>query len=144
MECVAAEIEITGTCGCGEQHQIHQVIQLKVPEMKMFYDQVSKEHVVAVGQNITFITPNYFDDKLTMDIAPQPLVNHDSDPDSGTFSGAWWLVQPVDGGLTLQGEDQGGGPLDVLSKDIVIAGVDYNMQWIDLLGGKGGISIEAV
>ena len=142
-ECVAAEIRICGVCGDGS-HVIDQVIQIKVPAMKMFWGQVSMVDVVIGDPLIFNYDPNFFNDKMTTEVGPQPYQDLDGDPDAGTFFGAWMLIQPAGSGLTFKCYDITGGAIDIGTTTLMVAGVDYEVQYADLISGKGGIKVEAV
>jgi hypothetical protein len=126
-ECVAAELHITGTCGCGG-HQIDQTIQIKVPVMKGYVGVISYADLVFIQDappKFTEGKEHCLDDKMTMDIEKVDEINIE---DIGAAV-SYMLVLPVGSTLKLGVFDSFNtpGPIDT-SLPFVIAGVDYFIQ----------------
>ena len=143
-ECVIATISVSMTC-LGGDHEITQEFQVKVPklELKMFFQSASVFDINAAEQ-VHIQGLDYVIANCNKEIAPVAKFSIDGDPDAPGFMGNYYLIQPVGSNLKLKGYDQTGGTL-VTEKplpNVFINGIEYWIQYVDLTGGKGGVSIE--
>jgi hypothetical protein len=133
-ECVAAEIKITGSCGCGG-HQINQTIQLKVPAMKGFVGPIHYQYMVFKPDQPPKFNEgheHYLDDKLTMDI--QPREEYDISDIGKTVT--YVLIVPAGSPRVLQCIDPGNNFINkVTCLPFVVAGVDYTAQAVPFPAG---------
>lgn len=141
-ECQVAVLKVHGQCDCEEPHMIEKEIIIKVEEAKMFFNECPIVDVYNPDelevQGLDFIL-----DDMNMDIAPVERRSLDGDENAGTFQGNYILFAPKDAELKLMAWDAVGADFVIENPGVIVVnGIEYDVQYLDLLTGKYGIEIE--
>ena len=141
-ECQVAVIKVHGKCNCEEPHEVEAEVVVKVEKAKMFFDECPIVDVYNPDelevQGLDFILA-----RMTKEIGPVERRSLDGDENAGEFMGNYVLFAPKDAGLKLNAWDALGGDFTIENPGIIIVnGIEYDVQYLDLLTGKYGIEIE--
>ena len=144
IECEVAVLKVHGQCNCEEPHMVEKEVVIKVAEAKMFCDECPIVEVYNPDelevQGLDFLL-----ERMNMEVGPIAKRDFDEDENAGTFMGNFILFAPVDAGLELMAWDVLGGEFTIENPGIIIVnGIEYDVQYLDLLSGKNGIQIEVV
>ena len=141
-ECEIAVIRVRANCGCEEAHEVVKEIKVRVKAAKMFFDEcaiidVHNPDELEV-QGLDFILAG-----LDMEVGPVDLKDLDEDENAGTFQGNYVLFAPEEAKLQLEAWDVLGAEFAIEEPGcIVVNGVNYKVQYLDLLTGKNGVTIK--
>ena len=141
-ECEVARIKIHGQCDCEEPHMIEKEIIVKVEKAKMFFDECPILNVYNPDelevQGLDFVLAG-----MNKEIGPVEKMNLDDDENWDTFQGNYILFAPKDAGLKLVAWDIIDVEFTIEKPGVIIVnGIEYDVQYLDLLTGKGGVKIE--
>ena len=143
-ECEVAKVMIYGECGCEEEkHTVEKEVIIKAKECKMFFDDCPIRNVYNPDelevQGLDFVLAG-----MDMEVGPidrMPIDEEDENP--GAFLGWYILFAPEDAGLQFEAWDAVGGDFAIEEPGcIVVNGVSYKVQWLDLTSGKNGIDVQ--
>ena len=82
-------------------------------------------------------------ERMDKEIAPIAKWDCDEDENAGTFMGNFILFSPIDANLKLIAWDILGFEFTIENPGVIIHnGIEYNVQYLDLLQGKNGVQIE--
>ena len=143
-ECEVARIKVHGQCNCEEPHMVEAEVIIKVKEAKMFFNDCPIVDVYDPDdletQGLDYILAG-----MDMPIEPMPRMPIDEeDEEPGAFLGWWILFAPEDANLEFEAWDAVGANFTIEQPGcIVVHGISYKVQWLDLTGGKNGIEVEA-
>ena len=143
-ECEVARIKVHGQCNCEEPHMVEAEVVIKVKEAKMFFNDCPIVDVYDPDdletQGLDYILAG-----MDMPIEPMPRMPIDEeDEEPGAFLGWWILFAPEDANLEFEAWDAVGANFTIEQPGcIVVHGISYKVQWLDLTGGKNGIEVEA-
>lgn len=141
-ECQVAVIRVHGKCNCEEPHEVEAEIVVKVEKAKMFFDECPIVDVYNPDelevQGLDFILA-----RMNMEIGPVERRSLDGDENAGEFMGNYLLFAPEDAKLQLASWDAVGTEATIEEPGcIVVNGISYKVQYVDMLQGKYGIEIE--
>lgn len=140
-ECEVARVKIHGECGCEEPHMIEKEIVIKVEKVKMFFDECPVVDVYNPDE-LEVQGLDYILERMNMEIGPVEKMNLDDDENAGTFQGNYILFVPKDTGLKLVAWDILDIEFPIENPGVIVVnGVEYDVQYLDLLTGKGGVKI---
>jgi hypothetical protein len=143
-ECEVAKVMIYGECGCEEEkHTVEKEVIIKAKECKMFFDDCPIQNVYNPDelevQGLDFVLAG-----MDMEVGPidrMPIDEEDEKP--GAFLGWYILFAPEEAGLQFEAWDAVGGDFAIEEPGcIVVNGVSYKVQWLDLTSGKNGIDVQ--
>ena len=142
-ECEVARIKVHGQCNCEEPHMVEAEVIIKVKEAKMFFNDCPIVDVYDPDdletQGLDYILAG-----MDMPIEPMPRMPIDEeDEEPGAFLGWWILFAPEDANLEFEAWDAVGANFTIEQPGcIVVHGISYKVQWLDLTSGKIGIEVE--
>ena len=142
--CEVAKIKVHGKCNCEEPHEVEAEIIIKVEDAKMFFKDCPIVNVYDPDdletQGLDYIIAG-----MDMPIEPMPRMSIDKDVENpGAFLGWWILFAPEDANLEFEAWDAVGADFTIEQPGcIVVHGINYKVQWLDLTSGKIGIEVEA-
>ena len=141
-ECQVAVIRVHGKCNCEEPHEVEAEVIVKVEKAKMFFNECPIVDVYNPDelevQGLDFILAD-----MTKEIGPVERRSLDGDENAGEFMGNYVLFAPKDAGLKLNAWDALGGDFAIENPGVIVVnGIEYDVQYLDLLTGKYGIEIE--
>ena len=141
-ECQVAVIRVHGKCNCEEPHEVEAEVIVKVEKAKMFFNECPIVNVYNPDelevQGLDFILAD-----MTKEIGPVERRSLDGDENAGEFMGNYVLFAPKDAGLKLNAWDALGGDFTIENPGVIVVnGIEYDVQYLDLLQGKYGIEIE--
>ena len=141
--CEVARIKVHGKCNCEEPHEVESEVVIKVEDAKMFFKDCP---IVDVYDPDDLETQglDYIIAGMDMPIEPMPRMPIDEDDEEpGAFLGWWILFAPEDANLEFEAWDAVGANFTIEQPGcIVVYGVNYKVQWLDLTSGKIGIEVE--
>ena len=141
--CEVARIKVHGKCNCEEPHEVESEVVIKVEDAKMFFKDCP---IVDVYDPDDLETQglDYIIAGMDMPIEPMPRMPIDEDDEEpGAFLGWWILFAPEDANLEFEAWDAVGANFTIEQPGcIVVHGVNYKVQWLDLTSGKIGIEVE--
>ena len=141
-ECQVAVLKIHGFCQCEEPHKVEKEIIIKVAEAKMFCDECPIVDVYNPDE-LEIQGLDYLLERMDKEIAPIAKWDCDEDENAGTFMGNFILFSPIDANLELIAWDILGFEFTIEKPGVIIHnGIEYNVQYLDLLQGKNGVQIE--
>ena len=142
-ECEVARIKVHGQCNCEEPHMVEAEVVIKVKEAKMFFNDCPIVDVYDPDdletQGLDYILAG-----MDMPIEPMPRMPiYDEDEEPGAFLGWWILFAPENANLEFEAWDAVGTNFTIEQPGcIVVHGINYKVQWLDLTSGKIGIEVE--
>ena len=141
--CEVAKIKVHGKCNCEEPHEVEAEVVIKVEDAKMFFKDCP---IVDVYDPDDLETQglDYIIAGMDMPIEPMPRMPIDEDVEEpGAFLGWWILFAPEDANLEFEAWDAVGANFTIEQPGcIVVHGINYKVQWLDLTSGKIGIEVE--
>ena len=141
--CEVAKIKVHGKCNCEEPHEVEAEVVIKVEDAKMFFKDCP---IVDVYDPDDLETQglDYIMAGMNMPIEPMPRMPIDEDVEEpGAFLGWWILFAPEDANLEFEAWDAVGTNFTIEQPGcIVVHGINYKVQWLDLTSGKIGIEVE--
>ena len=141
--CEVAKIRVHGKCNCEEPHEVEAEVVIKVEDAKMFFKDCP---IVDVYDPDDLETQglDYIIAGMDMPIEPMPRMPIDEDVEEpGAFLGWWILFAPEDANLEFEAWDAVGANFTIDQPGcIVVHGINYKVQWLDLTSGKIGIEVE--
>lgn len=141
--CEVARIKVHGKCNCEEPHEVEAEVVIKIEDAKMFFKDCP---IVDVYDPDDLETQglDYIIAGMNMPIEPMPRMPIDEDDEEpGAFLGWWILFAPEDANLEFEAWDAVGADFTIEQPGcIVVHGINYKVQWLDLTSGKIGIEVE--
>lgn len=140
--CEVARIKIHGQCDCEEPHAAEKEIVIKVEEAKMFFDECPIVDVYNPDE-LEVQGLDYIVERMNVQVGPIAKMNLDDDENAGTFQGNYILFAPKDADLKLVAWDIIDVEFTIENPGVIVVnGIEYDVQYLDLLTGKGGVKIE--